>query len=500
MSQPDDYNDMSTEDLEKLLPELSGGALIDALIQLAQRAFHDEDHFRAASLQERVCALSLEAENFDDALHASARALDAWAFASEWEHIDDVVLKVAEFEDRVFDASAWIDYCSSWAAVEAALGNYENALTQYDRAIAFAQEQGSTFHSAMNLWQKAKIQLTLNHSREALETLHRAVDDARESENLALAADILADISTAESRLMLPRDALAHAREAKLLLEDAFPIPGIGQRVKYAEAQAEIAASNWGAATFLLRELLDETHGYMKAKILIKLSETDHANSATWESRAYSIAKNLKATDLINHLEINRAMAQPPKVAIPVLDTLVGAVTDFEDDEVINRAKLALARKHLDDGNAAKAVEALSYLTAEHFGDDMNLVLTFEVLSADAMIANGEFSKAYAIAASLSRLDRTVELVSAVAEGYWQRARIELETRGPTREWERLAHASIAYSARAHDYDLVDERTQVLQGVSPSESASYRAPINTVEALLDDIQNEFDLLDGETED
>lgn len=500
MNGPRDFNEMSTEEIEKILPELSGGELVDALITLAHRAMHEDDYFRAASLQERVCALNLEAENFGDALLASARALDAWSCASEWEHVEEVVEKVAEFEDRVFEAMAWIDYCSTLAGVEAGRGNYDEAIEQYDRVIVFADELGATFSRALALWHKGRVLLIQNRSRVALETLQLAVEDARESENLALAADILADISTAESRLMLSRDALAHAREASLLLEDSYPVPGIGKRVKYAEAQAEIAASNWGAATFLLKELLDESNGYMKAKILIKLSETDRANSATWESRAYSIAKNLKATDLISHLEINRAMTQPPMIAIPVLDTMIGAVTEFDDDEIISRAKLVLARKHLDDNNPAKALEALSYLTAEHFGDDMNLVLTFEVLSADAMIANGEFSKAYAIAASLSRLDRTVELVSAVAEGYWQRARIELETRGPTREWERLAHASIAYSARAHDYDLVDERTQVLEGVTPSESASYREPLNTVEAFLDDIQNELELLDAEGED
>ena len=500
MSGPEEYGEMSTEDLEKLIPELSGGALIDVLMQLAHRAAHEDDHFRAASLYERICALFLEGDNFDDALRASARALDAWSSAFEWEHVDEVVAKVAEFDERVFDSSAWIDYCSSLASVEAGLGNLEKAIEQYDRAIMFADEQGSTFGRAMNLWQKGKILLLQNHSRVALDTLQRAVDDARESENLALATDILADISMAESRLMMPRDALAHAREARLLLEDAYPIPGMGQRVKYAEALAEIASANFGAATQLLRELVDESFGYMKAKILIKLSETDHANSASWEARAYSIAKNLKATDLIDHLEINRAMAQPPMLAIPVLDTIVGAVTDLVDEDIINRAKLALARKHLDDDNPAKALEALSNLTADHFGDDMGMVLTFEVLSADAMIANGQFSKAQAIAASLSRLDPTVELVSAVAEGYWQRARIELETRGPTREWERLAHASIAYSVRAHDFDLVVDRSQVLAGVSPSESASYREPITTVEALLEDIQNENDLLDGPIDD
>lgn len=498
MSDPDDYSEMSTESLEKLLPELTGSSLVDALMQLAHRAMHEEDHFRAAALFERIRDLNLEAENFDDALRASARALDAWTSASEWDHVDEIVAKVAEFDERVFDAMAWIDYCNSWAAVEVGLGNLENAVAQYDRAIAFADEQGATFHRAYNLWQKAKILLAQNHFRDSLATLQRAVDDARDSENLSLAADILADIATAEARLMLPRDAIGHAREAKLLLEDAFLVPGIAQRVKYAEVHAEIAASNWGAATALLRELLDESSGYMKAKILIKLSETDRVNGSTWEARAYSIAKNLKATDLVSHLEVNRAMAMPPKMAIPVLDTIVGSVTDLGGEEVINRAKLALARKYLDDESPAKAAEALGYLTAEQFGDDMNAVLTFQVLSADTMIANGEFSKAYAIAAVLSRLDRTPELVSAVAEGYWQRARIELETRGVTREWERLAHASIAYSARAHDYDLVDSRTQVLQGVSPSESAAYREPITTVEDLLEDIQNEFDLLDGET--
>lgn len=500
MSNPDEYGEMSTEDLEKLLPELSGGDLIDALMQLAHRAYHEDDYFRAASLFERICSLYLERDSFDDALRASSRALDSWANACEWEHVDEVILRVAEFEERAFDAMAWIDYCSSLAVVEAGLGNLDKAIEQYDRAIAFADEQDATFSRAMNLWHKGRVQLMQNQSRLALETLQRAVDDARETESLALAADILADISVAESRLMKSRDALAHAREAKLLLEDAYPVPGIGQRVKYAGALAETASGNWGAATQLLRELLEESFGYMKAKILIKLSETDHANSASWEARAYSIAKNLKATDLINHLEINRAMGQPPMLAIPVLDTMIGATTDLIDDDTINRARLVLARKYLDDGNPAKAFEALSYLTAEEFGDDMALVLTFEVLQADALIANGEFSKAWAIAASLSRLDCTVDLVSAVAEGHWQRARIELETRGPTREWERLAHASIAYSARAHDYDLVDERTQVLAGVSPSESASYREPITTVEALIEDIQNENDLLDGPIED
>mgnify|MGYP007031426085 CR=1 FL=1 len=128
-------------------------------------------------------------------------------------------------------------------------------------------------------------------------------------------------------------------------------------------------------------------------------------------------------------------------------------------------------------------------------GDDMHRTITYLVLRTDALIATGNLVEARNTASVLTHLDPRWEFVSGITEGYWQLSQIELASNGPTPEWERLANSSIAYAARGFDYTVVAQRTDVLRGIAPSLSHSYREPIITVEELIKDIERESGQID-----
>jgi hypothetical protein len=202
------------------------------------------------------------------------------------------------------------------------------------------------------------------------------------------------------------------------------------------------------------------------------------------------VAKNSNALDLVDHIEVTRAMRADPNVAISSLTSVIERTIERDDDVTRDEARLVLARKLCDAGRHAEAVEQLTILSVANFGDDAYKILTYLILRADALIAVGELVEARSIALALSRLDRRWEVLDAIAEGYWQLATIEIAANGPTREWELLASQCISLLALDGDFDLLQERAEVLIGAVVFDDQPYRGSLDTIDALIADIANE----------
>jgi hypothetical protein len=220
------------------------------------------------------------------------------------------------------------------------------------------------------------------------------------------------------------------------------------------------------------------------------LSECMFDKSAMWESRAYVLARNTNTWDLLNHLEINRAMKLDSSLAVPVLDTVIARAVEYDDDVTRDAARLVLARKFIDLSDFPGAMDVLSQLSAVNFGDDMIKVITYLVLRTETLIELGDLVEARSIATALTRLEPQCEFEEGIAEAFWQLSTIEFDTNGPTAEWLRLAHSSIAHLAHTRNYPLLRERLDALQGKTRDSAATLAAPIATVDDLLADIRKE----------
>ena len=465
------------------------GSRIAALAVLARRASERNAHAEEASLHERIADIHLETNTTDDALVAIARAITAWKEVEEWENIEALRVKAEALSDSLFDAEAWREFYSAYGWAAHHRRAYVVALEYVERAIACAEGAGGTHFRALHLWHKGVLTSALGRSAEGTVILQEALVLAREASNLFLVADILADLSIIQSKMLNRKAALAPAEEAVALLDEIPPFAPLHFRVKFALGNAYLSIG----ATHLAFQTFESIHAdlpnYLKARTMIRMSECGF-DDEVWESRAHMVAKNSNALDLVDHIEVTRAMRADPNVAISSLTSVIERTIERDDDVTRDEARLVLARKLCDAGRHAEAVEQLTILSVANFGDDAYKILTYLILRADALIAVGELVEARSIALALSRLDRRWEVLDAIAEGYWQLATIEIAANGPTREWELLASQCISLLALDGDFDLLQERAEVLIGAVVFDDQPYRGSLDTIDALIADIANE----------
>jgi tetratricopeptide (TPR) repeat protein len=462
---------------------------IHALMTLAHRASLNETHAEAASLQERIAELYLETKQDDFAVVSIARAISAWQEVEEWENIEALRVKAESLSDSVFEATPWREFYSAygWAAYHRRA--YVVALEYVEKAIACAEESGLSHFRALHLWQKGVLIAALGRSAEGLVFLQQALALAREESNLFMVADILADISLVHSKLLDRTASLEPAQEAFALLAEVPPFVPLHFRVKFALGNAYLSTGSTNLAFQTFESIHQDLPTYLKARTMIRMSECGY-DDELWESRAYTVAKNSNAWDLVDHIDVTRAMRAEPSAAIASLKAVIERTSERDDDVTRDEARLVLARKLCDAGLYADALEQLTILSVANFGDDAYKVLTYLVLRADALIAVGELVEARSIALALSRLDRRWEVIDAIAEGYWQLATIELAANGPNIEWERLANQSISFLALEGDFELLQERAKILSGSVVLDKQPYRESLDTIDALLADIANE----------
>lgn len=486
------FNEPTDEELWDNASKLTGYARAEAMISLAQRMYEKNDFAGSAAMQERLADLLEEDGNHDDALVAIARATGAWTEIEEWDNIEALAARARTLEDKAFSAEAWRDYYSTYAWSAHQRRAPIVALEFIERAFACADELDSNHGRAFLLFQKGCMLATLGQLRDAARILNTALDEAREANAIPLIIDILAESSLIEAQLLNPHRALAAAREAETLLDEVYAWSTLRHRVNFALGSAYLADYQFDEAVEAFLRVIGDTPNYLKIRALIRLAECDHANAASWESRAYVLARNTNTWDLLNHLEINRAMGAEPQLAIPVLDTVVARAIEYDDDVTRDAARIVLARKYLDLADYRAAKEILDRVSAANFGDNMLKVITYLVLRADTLIELGQVVEARSIASTLTRIDPRPEFVDGIAEGYWQLAIIELDANGPTSEWQRHAHSSIAYLARGGNFALLRERAEALHGTIRANAPTDTPPITTVDDLLVDIRLEND--------
>lgn len=486
----DEDDEPSENDLWELVSTATGAMRTNAMITLSQRMYGENRYSDAASMQERLAEVFIEEDNPDDALIALARATGAWMEAEEWDNVEEVAARAATLEDKAFSAEAWRDYYSSYAWAAHQRRAAVVALEYIDRALSYADEQDSDHNRAQLLWQKGSIVATFGRAREAMGILERALFHARAAGVIPLIVDILAEMALLDIQLLNAGRAVTFAEEAKTLMADTFPWLALRHRVAYALGSAYLAAGQLAEAVTEFDSIVGQQPTYLKVRTMIRLSECDLAKSESWESRAYILARNTNTWDLLNHLEINRAMKTPPMLAIPVLDTVVSRAVEYDDDVTRDAARLVLARKYMELGDFGGAMDVLSRISAANFGDDMIKVITYLVLRVDALIETGDLVEARAIATTLTRLDPRREFLSGIAEGFWQLSLIENQTNGQSLEWERLAHSSIAYLARVGEYDLLAKRVELLRANVAENGQTFRRSLETVDDLLADIRSE----------
>lgn len=485
------FGDEPTEaELWELVSNGSGPARTNAMITLAQQMYGEGKYSDAASMQERLADVFLEDDNADDALIALARATGAWMEVEDWSSIEEIAERAVTLEDKAFSAESWRDYYSSYAWAAHQRRAAAVALEYIDRALSYADEMDSDSNRANLLWQKGSIVATFGRTREAITILERALFHARAASAIPLIVDILAEMALLNIQILNAERSITFAEEAQTLLADTFPWPGLRQRVGYALASSYLAAGRVAEAVAEYESIVEQQPSYHKIRTMIRLSECGTESAASWESRAYILARNTNTWDLLNHLEINRAMQTEPILAIPVLDSVIARAIDYDDDVTRDAARLVLARKFMELGDFGGAMDALSHISAANFGDDMIKVITFLVLRVDALIETGDLVEARAIATTLTRLDPRPEFVSGIAEGFWQLSLIENQTNGQSLEWERLAHASIAHLARIGEFDLLRKRVELLRVNMVENGLKFRPTIDTVDALLEDIRRE----------
>jgi tetratricopeptide (TPR) repeat protein len=462
---------------------------VAALTVLAQRASERNAHAEEASLHERIVDLCMETNATDDALVAIARAIAAWQEVEEWENIEALRVKAEALSDSLFDAVAWREFYSAYGWAAYLRRAYVVALEFVEKAIACTEESGSTHYRALHLCQKGVLTAALGRSADGIVFLQEGLSLAREESNLFMVADILADLSIIQSRTLDREAALAPAQEAAALLAEVPPFGPLHFRVKFALGNAYLSAGSTQLAFQTFESIHADLPNYLKARTMIRMSECG-LDDEMWESRAYTVAKNSNAFDLVDHIEVTRAMRADPATAIASLTSVIERTIERDDDVTRDEARLVLARKLCDAGRHAEAVEQLTILSVANFGDDAYKILTYLILRADALIAVGELVEARSIALALSRLDRRWEVIDAIAEGYWQLATIELAVNGPTIEWERLANQCISLLALDGDFALLQERAEILSGAVVLDNQPYRGSLDTIDALIADIANE----------
>ena len=373
-----------------------------------------------------------------------------------------------------------------------------DAIEAFQLAEKYARESGLQFMVCDDAIQRAHIHALLREYNVARDILLATLEYAREDASVPLAARVQMNLG----RVYLQAGDFP---AAIVTLDDAvstFESIEDEQLVKEARLLRATAHSRNGdvvrAATFFaeLDISLDPWDIEVRASIALARAEMseDAAEVTVLHKKARALAANDGRHHFVHVVDINVAVMMAEAGDLESAERLLRSVMEsaekFDDQEVINEARVRLASIVVEAGRPDEALSMLSTLSIASFGDDALGWQRFALIQSSALLLVGNIDEAEQSLTVIMNLEWTVPNLSMIAEAYWISSQVEEKRNGRTPRWERDLSASVVLLLHADNAELATERSRDLVPAAASGVTIPRAPLATPDALLHDVTSE----------
>jgi tetratricopeptide (TPR) repeat protein len=373
-----------------------------------------------------------------------------------------------------------------------------DAIATFQLAETYARECGAHYLVCDDAIQRAHVHALLREYNVARDILRATLEYAREEASVPLAARVQMNLGRVylqagdfPAAIVTIEDAVStlesieddqFIKEARLIRAAAYGRNGDIARAAGLLAELEKSLNPWDIEVRASIEL-------MRAEL-----SSDPAEATVLHKKARALAANDGRHHFVHVVDINMAVVMAESGDLEGAERLLRSVMEsaekFDDQEVINEARVRLASIVVEVGRPDEALSMMSTLSIASFGDDTSGWQRFALVRSAALLLVGDIDEAEQAVTVIMNLDRTVSNLAMIAEAYWITSQIEEKRNGRTPIWEHMLSASVAMLLQAGNVEMATERSRDLVPAATSGVTIPPAPLATPDKLLDDVTSE----------
>ena len=496
MSNPWETNEPTDDELWAELGDAVDARKQEIYFMLGHRAFHAKKYDAALALFEQSLELSEKLSYTREKYFSLQWMTRCYRELNDWDKVSEIFALIESAAVPELEAEDLAQLYRSKAFAMRERRQAIDAIEAFRVAEAYAREIDDCFSASMDAVQRAKIHALLREYAVAREILESTLEYARETSILPIAAMVQywlgkVYLESGDVSLAIPtlHDAITclesvdddmHINDAKLTLGTALVRAG-----ELAEADAILTE---------LDSVLKPWDNEIRSGILMTRTEmsTDPAEVSALYRKARAMALNDGSYHFVNVVDINIAVIKAESGdwagAEQILNDVITSAERFDDQDIINEARVRLASIYVETERSDKALALLETMSIATFGDDTFGWQRYALVRSAAALRVGDVDDAEETVRVIMNLDRTWANLAMIAEAYWITSQIEEQRHGRTTDWEHMLSASVALTLQVGNAELATHRSRDLVPDSLNSDRSIpRSPITSPDGLIRDI-------------
>ncbi len=501
MSNPWATNEPTDDELWAELGDTVDARKQEIYVMLGHRNFHEKKFDAALALFEKGLELAESLGYTREKYFALQWMTRCHSELNNWEKVSEIFTLIEQSAVPELEAEDLAQLFRSKAFAMRERRRAIDAIEAFQVAENYSREIDDCMSACMDAVQRAKIHALLREYSIAREILESTLVYARDVSILPIASMVqywLGKVYLESGEIGLAIPTLQDAVTCLESIDDEFHL----NDAKLALGTALARGGDIAAADVVLTQLesvLKPWEIEVRSSILLTRTEmtTDPAEIASLHKSARAMALNDGSYHFVNVVDINIAVILAESGDLAGAEKLLrDAITSaerFDDQDIINEARVRLASVLIETGRSDEALVLLETMSIATFGDDTFGWQRFALVRSAASLQVGDIDDAEETVRVIMNLDRSWANLPMIAEAYWITSQIEERRHGRTAVWEHMLAVSIAMTLQMGNTGLATERSQDLVPESPnSERAIPRPTIVSPDGLIADINAQND--------
>lgn len=501
MSNPWETNDPTDDELWAELGDSVDARKQEIFFLLGHRNFHTKKYDAALALFEQSLELSEKLGYTREKFFSLQWMNRCHRELNNWDKVSEIFALIESSAVPELEAEDLAQLYRSKAFAMRERRRAIEAIEAFQIAESYSREIDDSISACLDAVQRAKIHALLREYAIAREILESTLVYAREESILPIAATVqywLGKVYLESGDISL---ALPTLQDAVTCLESVDDDMNLND-AKLTLATALARAGEFSEADAILTELdvaLKPWDTEIRSGILMTRSEmsVDPAEVTALFKKARAMALNDGGYHFVNVVDINIAvvMAESGDLAgaEQILNEVITSAERYDDQDIINEARVRLASIYVESDRSDKALALLETMSIATFGDDTFGWQRYALVRSAAALRVGDVDDAEETVRVIMNLDRTWANLAMIAEAYWITSQIEEHRHGRTTAWEHMLSASVALTLQVGNAALATERSRdLVPDALNSDRAIPRSPITSPEGLIRDINQKDD--------
>jgi tetratricopeptide (TPR) repeat protein len=504
MSNPWDTEEPTDKELWDELGDTVDARRQEIYFMLGARSFEKTKHDNALALFEQSLELCEKLSYTREKYFTLMWIARCNTELKNWDKVSDIFAKIEESAVPELEPDDLAQMFRTKAFAMRERRRAHEAIDAFQLAENYSRDNGDHFYTCMDAVQRAKVHALLREFSVAKEILLTTLDYAREHGMTAIAAGTQFTLGKVFLESGEIGAAIATLQDAVTCLEASKDFHHLND-AKLALGTAFVRAGDFVAAEAIFTPLEAGLHPWeaeIRASIVLNRAEMtfDPSEIATLHKQARALAINEGAYHFVNVIDINIAvvMAESGDLAgaEKILRDAITSAERFDDQDIINEARVRLASILVETDRSDEAISLLETMSIATFGDDTFGWQRYALVRSAAALCVGDIDDAEETVRVIMSLDRNWSNLSMIAEAYWITSQVEEHRNGRTTTWEHMLSASVAMTLQVGNTALATERSRQLVPDAPQTEGSDairaipRRPITSPGGLIDDINSE----------